>query len=121
MHRPSNCVCGGDKDRRAMFCRSCRALNKKNRAIKPTSISKSGYVVRSDGVYEHRFVMELAIGRKLLRNEHVHHKNGIKSDNRIENLELLSASDHHREHMTSEVAKKRSILGHMKRWGHAHL
>jgi hypothetical protein len=47
---------------------------------------------------EHRVVMARAIGRPLQRTEHVHHINGKKLDNRIENLEILTASEHTRKH-----------------------
>ena len=58
---------------------------------------KSGYILltnrKGDGGYqqpEHRFVMEQVLGRKLLSHETVHHKNGVRNDNRPENLELWS-------------------------------
>lgn len=38
--------------------------------------------------HEHRIVMEQSIGRRLLTEETVHHKNGDRSDNRLENLEI---------------------------------
>ncbi len=58
------------------------------------TIDKNGYRLINQGrkqVFEHRLVMEAMIGRKLLPEETVHHKNGQRADNRPENLELWSS------------------------------
>lgn len=56
-------------------------------------INQDGYVFRSwNRKYhlQHRHVMEQQLGRKLFSHENVHHKNGVRDDNRPENLELWS-------------------------------
>lgn len=61
------------------------------------AISNDGYFV-FNGKKIHRLIMERHIGRKLLPTEIVHHINDNKFDNRIENLQIVSRSEHNKMH-----------------------
>lgn len=53
------------------------------------------YTIKGKYVFEHRLVMEKYLGRYLTLKEVIHHLNGIRDDNRIENLELTNKHAYH--------------------------
>lgn len=62
-------------------------------------MGSQGYMLQYNPVtkkhmLQHRYVIEQHLGRKLEKNEHVHHLNGDRLDNRIENLVLMDRTEH---------------------------
>lgn len=100
---------GDAKKRSAWF-------NKRNEKI----FDSKGYVLvyvaghknatRSGRVQEHRYVMSQFLGRPIRKNENIHHKNGNRSDNRLENLELWVTSQPSGQRPLDLIKWARSIL-----------
>lgn len=121
------CDCGIIKSIRAHDLRSgqtkscgCLFLDKarsqpkgeKSTSWKGGHKTAQGYIVigKGEGRLAHRRVMEEVLGRKLKKYETVHHKNGIRDDNRPENLELWSSRHCKGQRVSDHVEFALSIL-----------
>lgn len=70
----------------------------------PNAKSKQGQIA------EHTFIMSEHIGRPLTKKESVHHKNGIRSDNRIENLEIWHRGQPAGQRLEDKITWAKNIL-----------
>jgi hypothetical protein len=83
----------------------------------PSAAKRSGKSWGSGWVKEHQVVAERILGRVLKANEVVHHINGVKTDNRPENLQILDARDHHQLHADELKEKLRRLEAYERLYG----
>lgn len=102
-----------ERMRQAALRRPRQPIGSASPSYRGGGIDKNGYrffVVDGKQHFEHRLVMEKIVGRKLHPHETVHHKNGQRSDNRPENLELWSTRNPKGQRIADKVEWAISFL-----------
>ena len=88
-----------NKPQKYLLCLQCKN-SKENPNLSGGGLDQDGYIkliVDGKRIFQHRAVLEKYLGRKLEQNEIVHHLNGIRTDNRIDNLVVLNSNEHPRK------------------------
>lgn len=90
------CECGKKIDRRAKSCKRCSKLRDKN----PNWKGRDNYrmVGHTRRIYEHRMLIEQALGRELFDREASHHLDFCKGNNEISNLSVIDVGRHQSFH-----------------------
>lgn len=118
--KPNNYICKNcgkefeAKTKNRIFCSvSCVYEYKRNKP-RVATLGNDGYktVWFSDGsgMKEHRYIMEQILGRKLDRDEIVHHKDGNRANNNIDNLVLMTRGEHSKLHRRLELESGKELF-----------
>lgn len=107
---------------KALFCKRCARRGARSGRYKTGKrLDLNGYVVlsgyqdhpnsfKSGRIFEHKAVMIEHLGRSLLPGENIHHRNGVRTDNRIENLELWSKQQPSGQRISDKIRFAQEIL-----------
>jgi hypothetical protein len=124
----ATCACGRTKQIKSDTCATCRSVAKEANGNWKGGRTrhKAGYVMvrvpdhpragKSPYVFEHILVAEQILGRYLSPGESIHHRNGVRADNRPENLELWTTPQPSGIRVSDAIAWAVEILRRYTDW-----